>query len=227
MLFPELKHEKIVQVYDKTRLDASKSFVTVDEVALTLYEIEPDTGAGFIDATSTKYLDYVYSSDGVKTVTLRVDNGTGLVSRTFSLEVVTEENDKLFSEDADLVSHEPDILNYVSEGRNSYKNIHRSVQSRIIDWLDEHRFTNTDGSKLTKANIFDIEEVRHWSKYMVLADIFEGLSNAIDDIFRNKADKYMDLAESARNRAQLRLDLDGDGDVDMRADLRTMDMRRA
>ena len=37
----------------------------------------------------------------------------------------------------------------------------------------------------------------------------------------------MDLAESARNRAQLRLDLDGDGDVDVRADLRTMDMRRA
>ena len=136
-------------------------------------------------------------------------------------------DDKLFSGDEDLVSHEPDILNYIPEGRYSFKNIHRASQDKIIDWLDEHRITDSSGDKLDKDNIHDIEEVRHWSKYLTLSTIFEGLSNSVDDIFKFKSDNYLGLAESANNRSQLRLDLDKDGNVDLRTDLRTMDLSRA
>ena len=226
MLFPNLTHEKIVQIDDKTRLNAMTSFITVNEVALTSYKINPD-GSGLIDVTAQKYLDWSYSTSGTKTITVEIDNGTGPVSKDFTIEVISEVDDKLFSGDEDLVSHEPDILNYIPEGRYSFKNIHRASQDKIIDWLDEHRITDSSGDKLDKDNIHDIEEVRHWSKYLTLSTIFEGLSNSVDDIFKFKSDNYLGLAESANNRSQLRLELDKDGNVDLRTDLRTMDLSRA
>lgn len=72
MIFPVLKLEDVVQVNDQTRLDATKSYKTPDEAAITLVEIEPELEAGFIDVTSSKYLDYQYSSDGDKDVTVRI-----------------------------------------------------------------------------------------------------------------------------------------------------------
>ncbi len=76
-IFPNLKLEDIVQINDKTRLDASKSF-TADEAAVTLVEIEPESAAGFIDITPTVatnskqyFLDWSYSGTS-RTVTVSV-----------------------------------------------------------------------------------------------------------------------------------------------------------
>jgi len=227
MIFPVLKTEKTLQVGDKTRLDAENSYVTTGEDALTVFEIEPEAGAGFIDITTSKHLDYQYSTDGNKVVTLRVDNGSGSVATNKTISVISEENDKLFSSDEEIVPHEPSILDYVRGGRSSFLDIHRTAQDRIVKWLDEHRIWGTDGTRLTKDAIVDIEEVNDWSKYMTLRMIFEGLSNAVDDIFSEKSNKYRELEKAARNRSSIRLDKDGDGEADSGAiDLRSVRIRR-
>jgi len=217
MIFPVMKLENVVQVNDQTRLDASKSYTTPDESSITLIEIEPDTGLGFLDVSSQQHLDYQYSTDGTKSVSLRVTTDGSPQTLSFDLEVVTEADDKLFSSDDQLTSHEPDILEYVKSGRNSFLNFHRTAQGRIVTWLDENRITDINGDRLTKDAIVDHEEVADWSKYMTLRLIFESLSNAIDDIFSFKSAKYRELEDIARNRSQLRLDKDGDGETDSTA----------
>ena len=57
-------------------------------------------------------------------------------------------------------------------------------------------------------------EGEDWSKFMTLRLIFEGLSNAIDDIFHEKAVRYRKMELEARDRAKYRVDLNNDGDVD-------------
>lgn len=213
-IFPNLELEATVQVNDKTRLNGNKTFISPDEEAITLVEIEPVTSGGFIDVTSSKYLDWSYSTDGTVTVTVRVTTDGAPVTFSKTIEVVTEVDDKLFSTDAELVPHEPNILSFVRSGRNSFLDIHRMAQDRILTYLDEKRIWDTEGNRLTKAAITDLEEVNDWSKFLTLRLIFEGISNSVGDIFDQKAEKYKVMEHVARNRATLRLDLDGDTDTD-------------
>jgi hypothetical protein len=53
MIFPLVESEPIVQVSDKTRLSAVKSFKSNDEPAISLVEIEPESGSGFINVTGS------------------------------------------------------------------------------------------------------------------------------------------------------------------------------
>lgn len=208
-LFPHLQTESTVQVNDKTRLNASKSFGSAGG-SISKIEIDPD-GSGFIDVTADQYLDWQYSTTGNKTATVRL-NDVDTATRTINILSIVE--DKLFSSDDELIAHEPDVLNWVRDGRNTFLDIHRRSQEIIIAWLDEHRIWDTSGNRLTKDDVIDIEEVNEWSKYQTLALIFEGLSNAVDDIFAQKASRYRELRDGARNRAALRLDRNGDGETD-------------
>lgn len=227
MIFPVLELENTLQVNDKTRLNGAKTYLSPDEAAITLVEIEPEAAVGFIDVTNNKYLDWQYATDGVKVVTLRVT--TDGIPTTFSksIEVVTPENDRLFSSDAELTAHEPNILDYVRAGRNSYLDVHRLAQDRVLSWLDERRIWDSNGNKLTKEAIVNLDEVNDWSKFLTLMFIHEGLSNAVEDVFDLKAQKYKKMMAEARNRAALRLDKDGDSVEDIsKQDMKTFRLIR-
>jgi hypothetical protein len=75
-IFGVLESDPIVQVSDKIRLKADRSFVSKDEAAITLVEIEPVAGNGFIDVTGSSssdwYLDWSYSTDGTAVTSLRI-----------------------------------------------------------------------------------------------------------------------------------------------------------
>ena len=214
-IFPNLELEDKIQLNDKTRLDARKSFVSVDEALITLVEIQPEATGSFIDVTVLKYLDWEYEIPGTKAVTVRITTDGAAVTRSKNIEAVDAATDALFSSDEQLTSHEPDILKYVRAGRNSFLNKHRESQTRIMGWLDEHRVTDIQGKKLSIASIVDVTEVSEWSKYQTLQFIFEGISNDVDDIFSDKAKKYGRMVEETRNRAVLRLDVNGDGEIDL------------
>ena len=154
-IFPVLVAENKLQQYDKTRLDGTKSFISTGEASVTLIEIEPEDGEGFTTVTSDKYLDWAYETTGSKVVTLRVTTDGSPSTRTKTITVVSEADDKLFSKDDELVPHEPDIMNYVPDGRASFINIHRLAQDRIITYLDEKRISDTDGNRLTPSAIID------------------------------------------------------------------------
>lgn len=215
MLFPNIEIEKTVQTNDKTRLDARKTFVTPDEAAISLLEIEPESGSGFITVTSAKFLDWEYASTGDKTVTVRLTTDGSPVTKSKTITVVDEATDALFSSDAELVGHEPDILKYVRAGRSTFLDVHRAAQDRILGWLDEHKIWDTDGERLTKEAVVKVDEVNDWSKFLTLQLIFEGLSNDTDDIFSEKSKRYARLVEEARNRSVIRLDRNGDAAADI------------
>lgn len=223
MIFPVLEVESTVQIDDKTRLNGSKTFVSKDNVAITLVEIEPEAGAGFIDVTGSSYkdwyLDWAYS--GVSrdvTVTLRVTAGS-TVSFSKVVSVLTDADDMLYSNDQDIIAIESDILKWVPEGRSSYLNVHREAQIKIIDWLAEANITDVYGNRLSKDRIIDIEEVKSWSKYLTLSLIFRNISNSIDDIFSEKAKYYTSVAKDKADRTKVRLDLDGDGQTSRAEDV--------
>ena len=208
-LFPVLKLEDIVQVDDQTRLDARSSYANGAD---SITQIEIDDGTGFVDVTSNQYLDTQYAASGDKVITLRL-NGTE--TKSYSLTVITVADDNLFSKDSDLEMHEPEILRYVREGRNSYLDLHRRVQTLIIDWLDYNRYWKRDESRYTSADLIDIEDFKSWSTYWVLQLIFEGLSDKVDDKWMQKALNYKALADSAKGRGTYRLDYDADGTIDI------------
>lgn len=222
-IFPVVEMESVVQVLDKTRISATKSFVSKDNVAITLVEIEPEAGNGFIAVTGTSYkdwyLDWSYSG-ATRTVTasVRITAGT-TVTVTKVISVVTAVDDMLYSSDADIIALEPDILKWVPEGRSSYLNVHREAQGKILDWLAEAGITDVDGNRLGKDRIVDVDEVKSWSKYLVLSLIFRGIYNSVDDVFSDKASFYASQAKDRADRTKVRLDLDGDGETSLAEDV--------
>ncbi len=220
-IFADLELEKTIQINDKTRLNATKSFVSKDEAAVTLVEIEPEAASGFVDVTGTSssssdwFLDWQYSgATRTVTATTRITTDGAPTSFTNTIEVVTAVDDKLFSTDSDLLPLEPDILKWVPIGRNSFFNVHREAQELIIAWLDEQGYVDVDLEPLTKADIIDLEEVRKWSTNLTLKLIFEAIKNSVDDVFAQKATTYEGQEVFHRKRAVLRIDLNNDGVVD-------------
>lgn len=214
MIFPKLKTEYVVQVNDRTRLDARDTFVSPDEADITLIEIQAEIGGQFLDITSERYIDWQYDDAQVETITLRVTTDAAPTTITKNIQVLSESEDNLFSSDADLIQYEGDILNYVREGRDSYLDKHRASQKIILDELDSAKVWKRDGSRYTAADLVDIQDFKQWSIFLTLQLIFEGLSNAVDDIFNRKASKYQTMAIDAKSRGVLRLDYNGDGTID-------------
>lgn len=219
MIFPILKSDLIVQVGDKLRLDSSKTFITPDEAAISFIEIEPDTGLGFFDVTTSGYLDWVYVASGDKTATLRVT--TDAVTETIELDIscLTSAQDKLFSGDNDLIGHESKIYDYLPKEYSSFNHLHRSSQSVILDSLTQRGYEKATGVPLTKADIFNVDEVKQWSKFLTLSTIFSASSNEVNDFFSVKAQQYKELAERSAQRAYLTLDTDQDGDPETQINL--------
>lgn len=232
-IFPKLITDAVVQVDDGIRLDASQTFVSKDEAAVTLIEIEPESGAGFINVTDARqsnwFLDWQYSGTSrTVDITVRVTTDGLPVVQSFEMEVVTEADDYLFSTDQDLKTKEEDIYKWLPDGRTSFKYKHRQVQTMIIEDFNERGVTDYSGNKLTKAAFLDIEEVRQWSLNMVLGLIFKDNSNVVGDIYSEKAGFYMSEAMTHKHRAYFRLDLNGDDTIENgeRSPFRTVSLVR-
>lgn len=213
MIFPTLKTEDVVQLNDKTRLDGTGSYLSPDESAITLIEIEPEASAGYFDVTTNKYLDWQYSTAGLKAATIRITTDSTPTSYAAGITAISVDDDNLFSADTDLVDYEDDILNYIRSGRNSFLDKHRAAQRIILNDLDSNKYWKEDGSRYEAADIVDIQEFKQWSIFLTLKIIFRTLSNAKDDIFDTKSHTYNGRATSAKKRATFRLDFDGDGEI--------------
>lgn len=234
MIFPVLETEKVVQIGDMTRLNATKSFVSKDDEDITKVEIQPENGADWIDVTGSSskdwYLDWIYTGASRAAVpSVRITTDGSPTAKTGAISLLTVADDKLFSTDQDLIALEPDILKWVPEDRASHIAVHRAAQGKILEALDESGVVDSAGNKLTKAAMVDISEVNAWSRDLTLHLIFSGLVNAVDDVFTRKAAHYSVEASKRKSRAVLRLDINGDGEVDKgetAPDLMSMDLRR-
>lgn len=218
-IFPDLVSDKLVAVGDRLRLDATNSIKTPDEAAITLVEIDPD-GSGFVDVTGNSskdwYLDWEYSTDAGSpySATVRITTDGAPVTKSLSIAVISEADDKLFSDDQDLKDLETDIIKYLPKGRNSFKYAHREAQNQILQYLYKVGIFDVQGNKLTKDAIIDVEEVRFWSKYLAHKLIHMDLSTIPGDQFDVLSQKYSAEMNYWRHASRVKLDLNGDGSID-------------
>lgn len=224
-IFGYIELENVVQVNDKTRISCAKTFTSIDESRITLVEIEPEAGAGFIEVANYALdqkpkpqewiLDWQYATGGLKTTTLRITTeGNAPVNFTASITVVSEADDMLWSRDQDLMAKEPDILKWVPQGRNSYKNVHRAAQSLILEWLDAIRVWRQNGQRLEKSDLKVTTDLKELSTYWTLHLIFKGLQNKPDDVFAVKAQDYLNLVKQTQGRGRIQADFNQDTVVD-------------
>ena len=239
MIFPSLTTETVMQIEDKFRLDASKSFISGEVESVTDILIQPELTESFISVFNSDsdkwYLDWAYQTDGMKTVSLRVETDLTPAGRTraYSVNCLSVVDDSLFSSDSDLIPYEPDIMNYLPRGKNSYLYAHRKSQDIIIAYLDEQRIWKRDNSRITKEDIASIsdnevrEQFKQWSTFQTLLIIFESIQVSNGDIFQEKKVEYSNMRDSARKRSALRLDLNGDSVIEETPyDIRTLKMVR-
>jgi hypothetical protein len=217
-IFPKIEAATVVQVSDKFRIDCTKTYISKGEAAITLVRVEPEEGAGFINITGAApiqpknwFLDWEYSSPGEKIVTLEVTTDGAPVTVTHAVECLSEVDDKLFSTDQDLVAIEHNVTKYVPDGRASFKYLHREAQKQILEWLWINGYRGPANQRLTKENIIDVDEVRFWSKYMVLRLLYRDLSNSTNDVNDQKSKLYEVQEHRWREIAGLKLDVTGDG----------------
>lgn len=216
-IFGVLESDPIVQVNDKVRLKAMRSFISKDEAAITLVEIEPAAGSGFIDVTGTLsddwYLDWSYATDGTAVASLRITTDGAPVTVTLDVTVVTEADDALLSTDADLLRYETEIMDLLPDGYSSFNYVHRKAQESILDWLWEEGYRATSNDKITADLLLNKDEFRKWSTGLTLSYIFNDNSNSIDDKFREKSLNYNSIAVDARKTAVITYDFNKDGEI--------------
>lgn len=215
MIFPILRCDSLTQVGDKVRIDASASFISPDEEAITLVEIRPTELGDYIDVTLTKILDWVYGVAEEQEIALRITTDGAPVEITKQLTILSQAEDKLFSNDKDLIQHESDIYNFLPKGYSSFNHVHRSAQTMILDTFMQRGIYKSQTQPLTKENVFNVDEVRQWSKFLVLSMIFTNASNEVGDYFATKAQQYRELSDKSASRAFITLDTDEDGEPDM------------
>jgi hypothetical protein len=216
MIFLSCIRESLVQVNDKTRIDVSKSFVSGS--GITGISIKPDAAGAFISVYNINqekwFLDWAYSTGGTKTITVQATDGVSTVSQNFEIEVALEIDDNLYSSDEQIFAIESELKRYIPHGRNSFKNIHRESQSRILNYLDRKRIWSSNGEPYTKHQININGELSKWSLYETMFIIYSDLFVSVGDKFAEKINQYKELRNAERDRASVRIDKDNSGTFD-------------
>lgn len=221
MIFISCIREDLVQVNDKTRIDVSKSFVSGDSV--TDITIKPEASESAISVFNSNqdkwYLDWAYATAGTKTITVEATDGSNTVSQDFTLEIISVADDNLYSDDSQVFAIESELKRYIPEGRNSYLNIHREAQQRILMYLDRKRIWNDDGTAFTKDQVNITGELNKWSLYEAIYIIYTDLFISVGDKFAQKVNQYEKLRNYERDRGAIRLDRDSSGTIDANSEI--------
>lgn len=224
-MFPILETETILQVNDKTRFDASKSY----GAEFTKIEIAPD-GVDFKVCTDDKFLDWSFDAPGTKTIKLRVTTESGDKEVSKDILVVSSETDALFSNDDDLKQRESDIFRYLRDGRASFLDKHRAAKAEILQDLKNDELLDLDAESLTGLAI-NPGALRDWSKYLTLSIIFTdadtGFAVGGSEYVKAKAESYRIAALRAKALAIRGLDTNGDNVPDSQINIYSCSMVRS
>ncbi len=216
-IFGIIKSDDQVFTGDKIRFDCSESFVSPDVTFKSpiSHEISTDGGVTWYNITLKKYVDWIFTTSGSKTITLRLtDSSDNQETFTKVVSVSSLSTANLFSKDVDLYKYEPEIDQYLPKKWSSWNMIHLEAQKFLLNWLDEKQYFNQDGESYEAQDIMSIEQVREISTFKALEIIFAGNSNVVGDIFSIKRDKYKELFNEKASRSYLKLDYNNNGTIE-------------
>lgn len=229
-IFPIIKSDDKVFTGDKIRVDVSQSFLTPGLTLATVgLEVSFDAGATWFDVTTKKYIDYVFSTAGTKTVQARMSTtapSNAIVSKDITcINIATQ---SLFSKDSDLYQYETEIDQYLPKKWSSWNLIHLQAQEWIMDLLSEQRIFDENGDKYLVADLLDKQEVKQLSVAKALELIYESNINIPNDLFTQKRDKYKEMVSQKASRSTLTLDFNKNttSDEGERTDLHSVTLFR-
>lgn len=224
MIFLNCIKEDLVQVNDKTRFDFSKSFTSGETI--NSITVVPDEGVNPIQIHSQNqekwFLDWAYDTPGLKTVVVEASHAQVTISQNFTINVVSVEEDNLYSNDAQLFAIESELKRYIPQGRNSFINIHREAQSRILNYLDRKRIWQDNGDPYTKTQINLHGELQKWSLYETMLMIYTDLLISVGDKFAEKVNEYKTLRNYERDRGAIRIDKNNSGTIDAASEIQEL-----
>lgn len=219
MIFINANLESTLQVNDKTRLDASKTFVS-GSGPITDILIKPEASESFISVFNANpekwFIDWAYSTAGTKTISVEVTDGVDTVSKDFTIEVLSVADDNLYSNDSELFLLESELKRYLPIGKSSFLNIHREAQSRIVSYFDRKRIWKDGAVAYDKDELNINGELSKWSLYETALIIYTDLLVSVGDKFAEKVNTYKELRNFERDRGAVRLDSDGDAGDEFR-----------
>ena len=223
-IFPSIEHESTVQVNDRTRISALKSFVSPDS-EISKVEIKPIASGEFVDVTDVDgwYLDWVYSAAETVTISVKVTSGLSpsevTLVQTSTISVVSSATDALLSADQDLKVHESEIFDLLKAGRSSFKDVHRRARKLIIDQISEENRKNGTGNTIAITDIFDVTALKDWATFLALRLIMFDNSVSIEDRFERKADYYKAYENQAKflSLSSVEFDEDQSGAADAKS----------
>lgn len=123
----------------------------------------------------------------------------------------------VFSDDTDLKSAYPDVMEYLHDGQTSFISYHQSARDFIINYLRNKGKTVSKYGVYKMLDQFDLhnyEEMKQASKYKAMAMIFFNESDAVDDKWYQKAKDFDRLYGEAISMDFLSIDANNDGKVD-------------
>lgn len=135
----------------------------------------------------------------------------------------------VFSDDYDLEAVYPGITNYKASTETSFILRHENSRNLIVQeirnrGLRKRPSISSKYENITAWDFLEAEEVRQWSIYLTLQNIFSSLQSKEDGLYRQKTEEYAELAEMFKAAFYISLDRDDDGildDMESAADIST------
>lgn len=206
-----------------------KAGFTPDEVPSVISHEFSIDNVTWINVTQKKEITWMFSIVGNQTVYLRLTSASGSSVSQKTFQVLDLTAQKLFSTDTDLAGYEADVMKWLPPQWSSWNIIHLRAQDHILNLLQEKRILSETGAAYTKDDISNKQEVKDWASTLALYYIFKNISNADNDVFKDKAKEYEDLSQKHASLARLSLDYNKNAiaDDDPVEDMRSVELRRA
>lgn len=202
----------------------SISWTTGQKVVLDLNRTLLWKALGYVETVYTKpsgnrliksrLSNWLPKKVAISVVTIDPDDvlNTNTYSKSFYVKSYSERFSGVLAKDSDLQLIEHDILQWVPDGKNTYKSQHLQVVNDIVEWFDRKSFVNLYDEKFVISDFYDKSELIYWAKYQALYYIFNSNNNAVNDIFAEKAMTYKKLANKHRRRI-FKVDLDANDTI--------------
>jgi hypothetical protein len=140
-------------------------------------------------------------------------------SVTLSASTTIQGMNIVFSDDQDLKGIFPNISQYLFSTETTFILRHESARDDIVQRIRNQghaKLKVTDGTveNIEPWDLLQYEEVRRWSTYLVLENIFSSLQSTEDGMYMQKAEEFKAKAADADDLFFLSLDKDDDGKLD-------------
>ncbi|MEJ5328466.1 MAG: hypothetical protein WHU54_09515, partial [Candidatus Bathyarchaeia archaeon] len=159
------------------------------------------------------FVDYFYSTHGVKTVTVEVTLSDSTVwTKTFSVTVLSEADDKLLVDDSDFRSIDFEIMRFIPDGYSSWRHVHRRATAETLSFINALRLKRYDGQALGFDEVKGSRLARQFATLTSLFLVYQQLSNKPDDKFYQRYLDAKKALEQLKATPDWVFDFDGDGE---------------